>query len=68
MCIDPKKAVALICDGEQPRRDCQPQYYALFGVDEYRSLDLTDDRADYSLDLNRPIGRSEVPRGDGQAS
>jgi hypothetical protein len=59
---DPTQLLATICEGDAPRRNCQPEYYALFGPTEYKSADLDDDRADYRLDLNRPVG--DLPRFD----
>jgi hypothetical protein len=53
--INPTKLLAALCDGDQPRRDCQREYYALFGPTIYSSADLDDDRADYRLDLNNPV-------------
>lgn len=41
------------------RKGFQRHFYSLFGLEEYRSLDLNDDRADYRFDLNDMI---ELPR------
>ncbi|AXK79076.1 class I SAM-dependent methyltransferase [Pseudolabrys taiwanensis] len=62
LAIDPTSDIAAICDEQNPRKDCQPEYYRLFGPKEYKSADLTDDRADYRFDLNSPI--EELPRFD----
>src|SRR5258705_5785987 len=61
---DPTTAAAAIFDGDRPRRDCQKSYYSLFGIHEYRSADLHDDRADYRLDLNRPVTDANLPTFD----
>jgi hypothetical protein len=37
------------------RSMAQRDFYRLFGFDEYRSIDLSDDNADYRLNLNDPI-------------
>lgn len=42
-----------VYQGDAARRDAQADYYALFGIGEYSSADLDDDRATYKLDLNR---------------
>jgi SAM-dependent methyltransferase len=54
--------VAAVYNGDAARRDGQAPYYALFGVNEYRSADLDDDRATYKLDLNRTA--EGLPRFD----
>jgi hypothetical protein len=59
---DPAPLLATICEGEHPRRNCQQEYYALFGPTKYKSADLDDDRADYRLDLNSPV--AELPLFD----
>lgn len=41
----------------KPRPDAQAAFYAIFGADSYRSIDLTDPRADYATDLNHPLPR-----------
>ena len=41
-----------IFEGEDPRKDCQLDYYKLFGIQSYLSTDLDDARATYKLDLN----------------
>src|SRR5579862_643548 len=50
-------------DSDSPRRDCQRDYYRLFGITDYRSLDVSDDRADFALDLNEPVPE-QLPRFD----
>jgi hypothetical protein len=42
----------------KPRSDAQAAFYSIFGADSYRSIDLTDPRADYTADLNHPLPRS----------
>ncbi len=42
-------------DGVKPKADAQLAFYSIFGGNSYRSLDLTDPRADYSFDLNFPM-------------
>jgi len=59
---DPAGAIAAISDGAAPRRDCQGDFYRLYGIEEYKSADLDDDRADYTVDFNHPA--IEVPRFD----
>src|SRR4051812_16799221 len=44
-----------IYDGDTARRTCQKDFYALFGLSDYQSLDAEDDRATYKHDLNFPI-------------
>jgi SAM-dependent methyltransferase len=51
-----------ICAGDAPRRDCQREFYGLFGISHYESADLDDDRADYRWDLNDPP--SDLPKFD----
>jgi len=58
---DPESTAAAIFEGDRPRRDCQKSYYSLFGIEEYRSADRDDDRADYNLDLNVPLGGMNLP-------
>ena len=50
-------------DGAVPKPDAQATFYSIFGATDYRSLDLTDPRADFALDLNHPlpdIGKFDV--------
>jgi hypothetical protein len=54
--------LAAIFDGESVRRTAQRDFYALFGLQEYASLDAQDERADYKLDLNAPV--SGLPEFD----
>jgi SAM-dependent methyltransferase len=44
-----------IFDGETPRADGIPEFYRLFGVERYRSMDLLDARVDWKRDFNKPI-------------
>src|SRR5258708_6093702 len=44
-----------IYDGETFRPDAAAPFYAIFGYDAYRSIDITDKRADWKMDLNEPI-------------
>ena len=60
--VDPTPRLAEICEGATPRHDCQREYYALFGLSEYSSADLHDERADYRFDLNVPA--TDLPRFD----
>src|SRR3954470_10964626 len=46
--------IAAFSAGDQPRRDCQRDFYALFGISHYESADIDDDRADHRWDLNHP--------------
>src|SRR5579872_3838486 len=39
-------------DGEMPHRHCQLDFYGIFGITDYASTDLDDDRATYHWDLN----------------
>src|SRR5262245_49655545 len=61
---DCDKTIETIFNGTSPKRDAQPAFYSIFGADSYRSIDLTDPRADHAIDLNRPlpqdIGRYDV--------
>jgi hypothetical protein len=61
---DCERTIAAIFDGKSPKADAQPAFYSIFGGGSYRSIDLTDPRADYSVDLNQPlsenIGRYDV--------
>jgi len=53
----PEKARALLdsmLDGETVRRTAQKDFYTIFGLAEYSSLDSEDDRATYKVDLNHP--------------
>lgn len=34
---------------------CQPDFYKLFGIAKYRSLDENDRRADFKADLNKIV-------------
>jgi hypothetical protein len=53
-----------IFNGQSPKPDAQPAFYSIFGAGSYCSIDLTDPRANYSIDLNQPlsqnIGRYDV--------
>lgn len=65
-----ERRIAAIFDGPGARRDCQGNFYGLFGVSSYRSLDPFDDRADYRYDLGRfvPVfGRYDVVTNFGTA-
>jgi hypothetical protein len=42
----------------KPKSDAQAAFYSIFGADSYRSIDLTDPRADYAADLNHPLPRN----------
>ena len=42
----------------KPKSNAQAAFYSIFGADSYRSIDLTDPRADYAADLNHPLPRS----------
>jgi SAM-dependent methyltransferase len=46
---------AIFGDGSKPKANAQQAFYSIFGGGTYRSLDLTDPRADYSFDLNFPM-------------
>jgi hypothetical protein len=52
---DCEKTLDAIFDGKSPRPGAQPAFYSIFGGGSYRSIDLTDPRADYALDLNLPL-------------
>ena len=39
----------------KPRPDAQRAFYSIFGGHDYRSLDLTDPRADFAYDLSYPL-------------
>jgi SAM-dependent methyltransferase len=52
---DAEKSVALAYDGEGFRRTNQAQFYRLFGVSKYRSLDPFDDRSEYRYDLGKRV-------------
>jgi SAM-dependent methyltransferase len=52
---DCDKTLDAIFDGKSPRPGAQPAFYSIFGGGNYRSIDLTDPRADYALDLNLPL-------------
>ncbi|MEO8627119.1 MAG: hypothetical protein ABI612_03335 [Betaproteobacteria bacterium] len=43
-----------IFDGLIARRTAQKQFYSIFGMADYASLDVDDDRATYKVDLNHP--------------
>jgi hypothetical protein len=60
---DCKRSMDELFDGGTPRLDAQPIFYSIFGGVSYRSLDLADPRADYSIDLNRPL-RKNIGRYD----
>jgi hypothetical protein len=50
-------------DEAKPGSDAQRAFYSIFGGHSYRSLDLTDPRADYAYDLSYPlpdIGKYDV--------
>jgi hypothetical protein len=49
------RVLATMFDGEAIKPDCQPAFYSIFGAGRYRSADLNDPRADYAIDLNRPL-------------
>jgi len=49
---DCEKALDAIFDGKSPRPGAQPAFYSIFGGGSYHSIDLTDPRADFALDLN----------------
>ena len=59
---DSAGSIAAIFDGAAPRRDCQLDFYRLYEIEDYKSADLDDDRADYAIDFNNPT--VEVPRVD----
>ena len=44
-----------IFDGSATRRTAQLDFYSLFGLCEYASLDADDDRATYKIDLNQRV-------------
>jgi SAM-dependent methyltransferase len=44
-----------IFDGETPRADRIPEFYRLFGIDRYRSMDLFDTRVDWKRDFNKSL-------------
>ena len=58
---DPAPDIAAIFTGDAPRRDCQHKYYSLFGIAEYASMDVDDDRADFAVDLNQPLAGAYRP-------
>jgi hypothetical protein len=62
--VDCERTIATIFDGKSPKTNAQSAFYSIFGAGSYRSVDLTDPRADYAIDLNQPlsqdIGRYEV--------
>jgi hypothetical protein len=62
--VDCEKTIETIFNGTSPKPDAQPAFYSIFGAGSYRSVDLTDPRADYTIDLNQPlpqnIGRYDV--------
>lgn len=65
-----ERRISAIFDGPGARRDCQRNFYGLFGVSSYRSLDPFDDRADYRYDLGRfvPVfGRYDIITNFGTA-
>jgi len=48
---------------QRPKPNAQQTFYSIFGGGSYRSLDLTDSRADYAYDLSFPlpdIGKYDV--------
>jgi hypothetical protein len=55
---DCERALSDIFDGETPRRDAQPAFYRIFGASSYQAIDLEDSRAQFRVDLNRPLPRS----------
>jgi hypothetical protein len=52
---DCTKTLDAIFDGDATRPDSQNAFYSIFGGGSYHSLDLTDPRADFALDLNNPL-------------
>jgi hypothetical protein len=46
---------AIFGSDPKPKADAQLAFYSIFGGGSYRSLDLTDPRADFSFDLNFPM-------------
>jgi hypothetical protein len=50
-----ERVLSAIFDGEAVKPDAQRAFYSIFGAREYRSADLNDPRADYSIDLNDPL-------------
>jgi hypothetical protein len=50
-----ERTLDAIFDGKSPRSNSQPAFYSIFGGGSYRSIDLTDPRADYAFDLNLPL-------------
>jgi SAM-dependent methyltransferase len=52
--LQPERMAEIYGDGEMPHRHCQLAFYGLFGITDYASTDLDDDRATYRWDLNYP--------------
>lgn len=50
-----RKALDEAYDGERPRPVIPSAFYGLFGIERYRSLDLTDKRANWLRDCNMPF-------------
>lgn len=55
---DCERTLAAIFDGRTPTPCSQRDFYSIFGAASYRSIDLGDPRADFSLDLNLPVPSS----------
>jgi len=49
------RVLTTMFDGEAVRPASQLAFYSIFGAAQYRSADLNDPRADYPIDLNRPV-------------
>lgn len=52
--------VDAIFDGQTFRPNAQLAFYELFGASRYQSADLSDPRADFPFDLNKPIAIEET--------
>lgn len=48
-------ALARIFDDDEVRSGAQTAFYSIFGCTSYASVDLLDERATYSCDLNAPL-------------
>jgi hypothetical protein len=46
---------AIFAGAPAPQPDAQKAFYAIFGAESYRSVDLCDPRATYAADLNQPL-------------
>lgn len=57
-------AVASIFNGAGANPKCQADFYALFGVRKYESIDPFDGRATYKFDLNYPLPWWHIKRYD----